>query len=204
MSSPRYVKAAAFFLPFRLNVPQDCKEEFVRVQQLSGHFEHAHRELLNTRVSIDAFAPLAVLAPPHHLQRPSPLPQHEIRTDSFLPSVSMPPIRRGLSQGSGSQSISRKWSRLNVQDNESNANPIEFYDLPSLEPQHITSPRVVDIEVRRKLPLSRQPYLSRPQPRIYPPIRSSFGPEQTILYSAFESMIDKLVADGTLAQKRGI
>lgn len=182
-------------LSLRLSILQDCKEVFVRVQQLSGHFEHAHRELLGARVSVDAFAPLAVLASPRHLRRPPPLPHLEIRTHSLLPSVSTPPIRRGLS---ASQSISRKWSRLNVQDEESDGNPIAFDNLPSLQPHDIISPQVVDIEVQRKLSPARQPHLSRPQPPIHPPIRSN-EPKQSIHYCTFQPMVDRLVAAGSLA-----
>ncbi|KAF8557787.1 hypothetical protein OG21DRAFT_1505043 [Imleria badia] len=176
---------------------RDCKEVFIRAQQLSGHFEHAHRGLLGTRVSVDAFAPLAVLAPPRHLRRPPPLPHLDIRMGSFLPvpSVSMPPVRRGLS---ASKSISRKWSRLNVQDEESGENPIAFDNLPSLEPHDFVAPQVVDVEVRRILPLARQPHLSRPQPLVYPPIRSN-EPKQSIHYCTFQPMVDQLVASGSLA-----
>ena len=183
-------------LSLRLCIPQDCKEVFIRVQQLSGHFEHAHRELLNTRVSVDAFAPLAILAPPPRLRPLAPLPHHATPVDSLLHSVSMSPVRRGHSQASASQGLSRKWSRLNVQDEEGDENPIAFDNLDIFQPQ------VVDIEIRKKLPLAKQPLLSRPQPAIYPPVRSN-EPEQTILYRAFVPMVDKLVAVGTLAGHKG-
>ncbi|KAF8449084.1 hypothetical protein L210DRAFT_847231 [Boletus edulis BED1] len=179
-----------------------CKEVFIRVQQLPSHFEHVHRELLDIRVSVNAFAPLARLARPRRLQRLPPLPRHEIRVSSFLPSVSMPSVRREHSQASASQTMSRKWSRLNVQDQEgeSDEDPIAFGNLP-LQLQDILAPLVVDTEVRKKPPFARQPLLSRPQPAIHPPIRSN-GPKQTILYSTFKPMVDKLVADGTLAEHK--
>lgn len=201
MSDARYVKVSVFCLPLRLSIPQGCNEVFIRVQQLSSHFEHAHRELLDTPVSVDAFAPLAILAAPPRLRPPAPLPHDEIRMDSLLLSVSMSPVRRGHSQASASQGISRKWSRLNVQDEEGDDNPISFENLPSLQSHNILEPPVVGIEVRKKLPLARQPFLSRPQPVIYP-VRSD-DPEQTILYRAFVPMVDKLVAAGTLARKEG-
>jgi hypothetical protein len=185
-------------LSLRSCIPEDCKEVFVRVQQLSGHFEHAHRELLNTRVSVDAFAPLAILAPPPRLRPPAPLPHHTTPVDSLLHAVSLSPVRRGHSQASASQGLSRKWSRLNVMDEEGDDNPIAFDNLPSLQTCDILKPPVVDIEVRRKLSLARQPLMSRPQPAIYPPLRPN-DPEQTILYRAFVPMVDKLVAAGTLA-----
>ncbi|KAI9464155.1 hypothetical protein HD554DRAFT_1273068 [Boletus coccyginus] len=178
---------------------RDCNEVFVRVQQLSSHFEHEHRALLDTRVSVDGFIPLAILAPPRRLRAPAPLPQHETRMSLFLPSVSMPPVRRGHNQASASQRISRKWSRLNAQDEEGDDNPIAFDNLPPLQSLDTSPPQVVDIEVRRKLPLARQPHLSRPQPAIYPPLRSN-EPDQTILYRAFVPMVDRLVADGTLVR----
>jgi len=199
MPGARYVTSRCVCLSLRLSEPQDCNEVFVRVQQLSSHFEHEHRSLLNTRVSVDAFIPLAVLAPPRRLRPPAPLPQHEPRTSVYLPSVSMPPVRRGHSQASASPRISRKWSRLNAQDEEGDDNPIAFDNLPSFYPLDTSTPQVVDIEVRRKLPLARQPLLSRPQPAIYPPVRSN-EPDQTILYRAFVPMVDRLVADGTLVR----
>ncbi|KAN0088526.1 hypothetical protein V8E55_005583 [Tylopilus felleus] len=188
----------------RVAVPcpaRECKEVFIRVQQLASHFEHAHRELLGTRVLIDAFAPLAVLAPPRHLRRLSPLPQRGTRTDLFLLPISIPPIHLGHSQASASQSISRRWSRLNVQDDESDDNPIPFDNLPSLQSHDILARQVVYIEVRTKLPLSRQPLLSRPQSAVYPPVRPE-EPEQNTLYQAFVSRVDELVANGALARHK--
>lgn len=107
----------------------------------------------------------------------------------------MPPVRLGHSQ---TRIISRKWSRLNAQDDESDDVPIVLDDLTSSEPIDTSGPKVVDIEVQKKLPVSKQPFLSRPQPAIYPPIRVN-TPEQSILYPGFVCMVDKLVATGTLA-----
>ncbi|KAG8220895.1 hypothetical protein J3R82DRAFT_2395 [Butyriboletus roseoflavus] len=177
-----------------------CDEVFVRVQQLQTHFEHAHRELLNKRASVDDLAPLAILAPPRPLRPPPPLPHHKVRTDLVLASVSMPPVRLGHSQASAS-GLSRKWSRLNVQDEESDDNPITFDNHPSPQIHDILAPNVVDIEVHKKPPLAKQPLLSRPQPAIYPPVRSN-EPEQSILYPSFVRMVDSLAAAGTLARRK--
>lgn len=174
------------------------------MQQLQTHFEHAHRELFDKHVSVDALAPLAILAPPRPFRPPPPLPHHQTRTESLLAPVSMPPIRRGHSQTTTS-GLERKWSRLNVQDEESDSDvdPIAFEDLPSLQTRDILTPKVVDVEVHKKLPLARQPLLSCPQPAIYPPIRSN-EPEHSILYPAFVRMVDSLTAAGTLAgHKKG-
>lgn len=108
----------------------------------------------------------------------------------------MPAVRLGHSQASAS-GLSRKWSRLNVQDEESDDNPIAFDNLPS----DILAPTVVDIEVQKKSPLARQPLLSRPQPAIYPPVQSN-ELEQSILYPSFVRMVDSLAAAGTLAGRK--
>ncbi|KAH0836612.1 hypothetical protein J3R83DRAFT_8329 [Lanmaoa asiatica] len=110
----------------------------------------------------------------------------------------MSPIHLGHSQASASQGISRKWSRLNVQDEESDDNPIAFDNLPSCQPCDVLTPEIVDIEVRKNIPPTGQPLLSRPRPVIYPLMRSN-EPEQSILYPAFVRMVDSLVAAGTLA-----
>lgn len=198
MSGAWYVKVVMFICPLRSSIPQDCREAFVRLQQFQSHFEHAHRELVDKRVSVDALAPFAILAPPRRLRPPPPFPDHKTQAELFLTPVSIPPVRRGRSQTTASQGISRRWSRLNVQDDESDGDPIVFDDLSSLQSPNISKPEVVYIEVQRKLPLDRQPLLSRPQPVIYPPVRCN-SPEQIILYPRFVRMVDKLVATGTLA-----
>lgn len=170
------------------------------MQQLQTHFEHAHPELLNKRASVDVLAPLAILAPPRALRSPPPLPYHKIRPDLMLVSVSVSPFRPGHSQASAS-GISRKWSRLNVQDDEIDVDPIAFDHLPPLQTRDILTPKVVDVEVRRQLPLTRRPLLSRPQPTIHPPIQSNEA-EQSILYPVFVRMVDNLVAVGALARHK--
>lgn len=88
-----------------------------------------------------------------------------------------------------------------MQDDESDDNPIPFDNLPSLQSHDILARQVVDIEVRTKLPLSRQPLLSRPQSAVYPPVRPE-EPEQNTLYQAFVSRVDELVANGALARHK--
>ncbi|KIJ20821.1 hypothetical protein PAXINDRAFT_6600 [Paxillus involutus ATCC 200175] len=169
---------------------QGCKEAFVRASQLESHFEHAHRDLHEKRISPDALAPLAILAPPRPLQSPPTLPDTETGTHVVLTSIAKAPIRPGGSQASGSQAISRKWSRLDVQDVETNDDPTPFDDLPPHSASFETrNPTLVNIEVRSPLSVTTQSLLSRPQPVIHPPIRSH-DVQQTILYPAFARKVD--------------
>lgn len=177
-----------------------CKEVFVRVQQFNSHFEHAHGELMNKRLSVDALAPLANLAPPRRLRLPPALPNHLSRVELLIAPVSIPPRRP--SQTSAPQGISRKWSRLTVQDDvESDDEPITFTDLTSFQ-YSISEPEIVDVEVRSTLPVDEHSLLSRSQPVVYPPVRST-SPEQSILYPAFADMVDKMVTTGVLTGHKG-
>ncbi|KAF8845183.1 hypothetical protein BDN67DRAFT_1065545 [Paxillus ammoniavirescens] len=167
-----------------------CKEAFVRASQLESHFEHVHRDLHEKHISPDALAPLAILAPPRPLQSPPTLPNTKTGAHLVLTSIAKAPIHPGGSQASGSQAISRKWSRLDVQDGETNDDPTPFDDLPphsaSFESHNST---LVNIEVRSPLSVITQSLLSRPQPVIHPPIRSH-DVQQTILYPAFARKVD--------------
>ncbi|KAG9312934.1 hypothetical protein JVU11DRAFT_6368 [Chiua virens] len=178
---------------------QGCKEVFVRLPQLKSHFEQTHCDLLDRLVSPAELAPLSILSPPHRLRSPPPLPDEQMLSASVLTSISIPRINPGYSQMSASQGLSRKWSRLNMQDNDSDDNPIPFDNLPpSAQNYNTDEPPIVHVEVQRKLPLLKQPLLSRPQPKIHPRIGSE-PPEQAILYPSFVRMVDGLVAAGTLA-----
>ncbi|KIL00737.1 hypothetical protein PAXRUDRAFT_821320 [Paxillus rubicundulus Ve08.2h10] len=167
-----------------------CNEAFVRASQLEGHFKHAHRDLHDKRISPDALAPLAIIAPPRPLHPPPTLPNTKTGMHVVLTSVAKAPVRPGGSQASGSQAISRKWSRLDVQDGETNDDPIPFDDLPSRPTSFKTpNPTLVNIEVRSPPSATTQSLLSRPQPVIHPPIRSH-DVQQTILYPVFARKVD--------------
>ncbi|KAF9221372.1 hypothetical protein BS17DRAFT_881819, partial [Gyrodon lividus] len=180
-----------------------CKEAFVRAPQLKSHFQHAHRDLLDKRICLDALAPLAILAPPRPLLPPPPLPNSKTGIYAVSASVAKAPIRPGQSQASGSQATSRKWSRMDVQDEASNDGPttLTFDDLAPRSASFDTSEHPpVGIEVRSLFPATTQSLLSRPQPVIYPPIRSH-DVQQSILYPAFVRKVDNLVENGTLKRE---
>ncbi|KIJ65721.1 hypothetical protein HYDPIDRAFT_131134 [Hydnomerulius pinastri MD-312] len=178
-----------------------CEEVFIRTPQLEGHFEHAHRDLLGRHVSPDVLSPMAILAPPHPLRRPPALPNSKSNTYTVTASIAKAPRRR-QNQLNGIERISRKWSRLDVQDEDADEKPVAFDDqVPfNILPDTPQSMECFDsrIEVRPQLrPISKQSILSRPQPVVHPPVRDGVV-EETMGYSTFVRKVDKLVEDGVL------
>ncbi|KAG6334193.1 hypothetical protein ID866_4893, partial [Astraeus odoratus] len=171
-----------------------CDQVFVRTPQLEEHIEDTHCLQFGDYVSADMITPIAKPAIPRRHSAPLPLLQSEIPRYTVVASVV--PGKRTASQATmnGTGNLSRKWSRLDVQDEDEEHEAITFDDLT---PADLRIPhKTVPIDVRKKPPESLV-QLSRPQPVIYPPIQSDDVPD-SILYSTFSRRVDRLIADGVV------
>ncbi|KAL4063162.1 hypothetical protein J3A83DRAFT_1418811 [Scleroderma citrinum] len=180
----------------RMSLPcpiRGCDEAFVRASLLENHLEEVHRKDLADSVSADAIAPLAKPSIPSSLPPPpslshSCLPQH-ITVASVVPSK-----RRASQMGlNGTNRLPRRWSRLDLQDDDQDHETITFDDLPRLQLSK-SSNEPIPVKVRKKLHTA-QTRVSRPQRAVYPPIRTDDVPD-TILFGTFARRVEQFVADG--------
>ena len=171
---------------------------FVRAPLLGSHIEEVHRKDLGDYVSADAIAPLANPALPFSL--PPPLPLSCPRIPQHTTVASVVPSKRRASQAllNGTKPLARRWSKLNVEDEDQDHCITTFDDLPRFQLSK-TPDELVPVEVRKRLPRS-QTRMSRPQRVIYPPIRTDDVPD-TILYGTFSLQVKKFVADSGVVKR---
>lgn len=198
LSHSRYAYCVLTILLYVLISSLGCDEMFVRAPLLGSHIEEVHRKDLGDYVSADAIAPLANPALPFSL--PPPLPLSCPRIPQHTTVASVVPSKRRASQAllNGTKPLARRWSKLNVEDEDQDHCITTFDDLPRFQLSK-TPDELVPVEVRKRLPRS-QTRMSRPQRVIYPPIRTDDVPD-TILYGTFSLQVKKFVADSGVVKR---
>jgi hypothetical protein len=135
--------------------------------------------------------------PPHlEIPRPLPLGERAILEIDPLPVRCSPHKRKFIR--SMPQSIGRKWSRLDAQDEEDNEPEVaELDDLPIFDHADEANQKMHTFICRRKPSESAIPLLSQPHRMVEPPLPDE-EPPTSIHYDTFARKVDELVANGQL------
>ncbi|KAH7890714.1 hypothetical protein F5I97DRAFT_1799914, partial [Phlebopus sp. FC_14] len=160
-----------------------CEEAFLRGSQLEDHFMDMHSDLLDQHLPTDSklLAPLSEpsLRPVH---KPPLLKSPQTSSYAITSSVLTAPQHSNPQSINGTETPSRKWSRLDTQDEECDKHNVVFEDLPACQTSSLP---LLPMEIKvQKRPSRGQILLSRPQPLIFPSITSDDAPA-SMLYSTF-------------------
>ncbi|KAH7926440.1 hypothetical protein BV22DRAFT_1063046 [Leucogyrophana mollusca] len=176
---------------------RDCNEAFPRPALLTSHFDTYHHNLFGVPLSC-AYIHFSPTACPTR-RKPFPPAPPPLLSNSFsaVPLCVTTLSRRRHDNPSSGELIGRKWSRMEVQDEDGEDDRhIAFSDLRHPQVPCHSSPESIDVVVRKALPGATE-RLARPQPMEQPPVRDVV-PRETMLYCTFYRKVEQLMSDGVL------